>query len=84
MKFVEVLLAVPPRPTDLSLRAHVILEKVCAAAYATEFPEGISADEIDDTVSQMRTLDDEGVKIADIAEKARQISPSRSSGQLFI
>ena len=84
MRFLEALLEVPERATTLELRALEILDLLCAAAYTTELPTGISLDEIDRTVSQMMLLDDEGKAVMMISAKMKSLPAVRSSGSLFI
>lgn len=84
MRFLEALLEVPERATELEIRSSEILNLLCAAAYTSEFPKGIVLDEIDSTVTQMISLDDEGKEVMSIAEKIKSLPAVRSVGLLFI
>lgn len=84
MRFVEALLEVPERATDLDIRSYDVLNLVCAAAHTTEFPKDVSLDEVDSTVLQMVALDEEGRKVTRIAAKMKSLPTVRSTGPLFI
>jgi hypothetical protein len=84
MRLTEALLDVPEHPSDLDSRAADILDRLCAAAYATELPTDVSFDEIDALAEKMTVIDQEGSKVASVAAKARSIAPARSAQQFFI
>jgi hypothetical protein len=84
MSLARILLALPERPHHLDPRSASILERVCAAAHASDMPKDVSVADIDVLIERMEAIDLEGAKVSSAGAKVRSIKSMRSARQLFI